>query len=311
MTYRERVTREIVHVLCRIPIERAQRVMLKLAYERPTKGFNYKELGRLLDFHQGQVRSAMAALSRRINGSFPANHHRGLRFFFAVEAAADDIRYVPRPELIAAISSIDALAAALSSSMKHVLEAPRLRLTAPDDMRVQRAATRPVARDSQRSSLSSSRAIARDVKVALEELPDREQRQVRREITRVLRDARLRPLVIDLWGSKCAACGVQLEANPNDFECEVAHVHEVKHGGKDLIGNALPLCRTHHWAFDRNIWGIHPSTLRIEVAPRWRTHEALRRIHGKKLARPDAKGIHALNAKHLDTRWKNFKLAPW
>jgi len=74
--------------------------------------------------------------------------------------------------------------------------------------------------------------------------------------------------------------------------------------GADLIANAIPLCRTHHWAFDRHLWGIHPETLEIHV--RADAAKSLQSIAGKTITRPGPKGTESLAAKHLKWRWLQF-----
>lgn len=71
---------------------------------------------------------------------------------------------------------------------------------------------------------------------------------------------------------------MSLETGTGDAECEVAHVVPVTGKGLDQVGNAIPLCRTHHWAFDRHLWAIDPTTRRIVVVLKWRKHPALRKI---------------------------------
>ena len=141
----------------------------------------------------------------------------------------------------------------------------------------------------------------------LDELPDSERRKVIREIESVIRDARLRSRALDLWGPKCAACGHYIEASPTIYDCEIAHIREVWDGGKDQVSNALPLCRIHHWAFDRDIWAIHPGTLVVVVANKWRSHPSLRKIHDRRIKRPAAPlGIEPLSPSALRYRWARF-----
>lgn len=105
----------------------------------------------------------------------------------------------------------------------------------------------------------------------------------------------MRPNVLKLWGGACAACGLELRAT-SAYECEVAHLRSVEDLGHDNTANALPLCRTHHWAFDKNLWGIHPRSLVIDVRKDFRK-APLGRIHAKRLRGPiwkkDATGILA------------------
>lgn len=153
----------------------------------------------------------------------------------------------------------------------------------------------------------SVRPLKRDVD-KLQELPEAERVRVVREVRQVLRSALLRPRVCKLWGYACAACGLELSDGKGHYECEVAHICEVKEDGKDLISNSLPLCRTHHWAFDQNLWCIRPDNLRIEVRNDLRSHPALRDLHGKKLTRPTgASRVKALKAVNIAMRWERYR----
>ena len=141
---------------------------------------------------------------------------------------------------------------------------------------------------------------------AFADLPTRERRAVLRWIKVVARASALRPKVLRLWPSRCAACGLEIVDHDGNAECEVAHIKDVHAAGLDLIGNGLPLCRTHHWAFDRGLWAIHPTKLTIEVARRSRKH--LGDIHGKVIVRPSSiKGIAALGREYLEWRWAQFQ----
>lgn len=167
--------------------------------------------------------------------------------------------------------------------------------------------TRP---DSIQSSRVRKSAEYARIAAQIEELPDAQRRTVVREIESLIRDARLRQRALDLWGPACAACGQVLEADATIYDCEIAHIREVWDGGKDQLGNALPLCRTHHWAFDRHIWSIDPSSLRIVVAKKWRKHPALCTIAGKLIVRPRTTGgVRPLAESVLRHRWNRFSAA--
>src|SRR5205823_4185181 len=117
-----------------------------------------------------------------------------------------------------------------------------------------------------------------------------------------------RPFVLRAWGHACAACGMSLETSTGDAECEVAHVVPVSGDGLDQVGNAIPLCRTHHWAFDQYLWAIDPTTRRIVVALKSRKHSALRKIHRRKVGHAIQRDWPTLA--NLRKRWKAFQRAP-
>lgn len=143
-----------------------------------------------------------------------------------------------------------------------------------------------------------------------EDLPDKERQWAIQQATRLLRDRRLRPLVLQVWGPRCAACGMSLRSPSGEDECEVAHIHPVADEGPDRVGNAVPLCRTHHWAYDQKIWSIRPANLKIYVRAALRAHPALKMLHGRSIPDPrgDSRGTarEVLNQKDLRSRWKDF-----
>jgi len=68
---------------------------------------------------------------------------------------------------------------------------------------------------------------------------------------------------------------------------EAAHVRGKAHNGSDDWRNGLPLCSTHHAAFDAPLFVIHPDTLTIETNPGVSpssigiTEKTLAAIHGR------------------------------
>ena len=110
------------------------------------------------------------------------------------------------------------------------------------------------------------------------------------DLERYLADEDLRPQVIELWGPACAACGLELSSIDGDYEVEVAHIQPVSEDGLDLTSNTLPLCRTHHWAFDRHLFSVDPATFCLQVTPPRKKNPALATLHGRSL-RQIPKGI--------------------
>ena len=62
--------------------------------------------------------------------------------------------------------------------------------------------------------------------------------------------------VLKAYGNKCAVCAKGLKAPDGQYELEAAHV--VPHAvlGADDVRNGLALCRSHHWAFDKGLFGV-------------------------------------------------------
>lgn len=163
------------------------------------------------------------------------------------------------------------------------------------------------ARLASQTKPSASASQKAEVVRALEELPPRERKECLRIMRVLVRSARLRSKVLRVWGSNaCAACGLAMLDGSRNPECEIAHVQDVHAGGADLIANTIPLCRSHHWAFDRNLWAIEPSTLAIRVRADASKH--LKRIDGNVIKRPPpVADIEPLAKKYLVWRWKRFQ----
>jgi hypothetical protein len=134
--------------------------------------------------------------------------------------------------------------------------------------------------------------------------------RLRREVETLVRDARLRPAVLRAWGGRlaCAACGLDLstpDSAGERFESEVAHIMDVAADGPDDVRNAVPLCRTHHWAFDERLWAPKPTSLVIEVVAPLRKHPFLAKIDQCELQVPEGWGATA--RRYLEWRWRTFK----
>ena len=83
-------------------------------------------------------------------------------------------------------------------------------------------------------------------------------RRQRRSGSALLRDNRFRFRVLKGYGSHCGACDLQ-----DERLIQAAHIVPVSAGGADVPTNGIPLCPTHHFAFDsRKVpLTIEPDTL--------------------------------------------------
>jgi putative restriction endonuclease len=68
--------------------------------------------------------------------------------------------------------------------------------------------------------------------------------------------------VLAQYGTKCAVCPI---THPNLVKA--AHIRGKREKGSDDWRNGIPLCSTHHDAFDAQLFAIHPDTLSIVTAP--------------------------------------------
>lgn len=125
----------------------------------------------------------------------------------------------------------------------------------------------------------------------------------REALMRLRRDARLRDRVFRDYGIKCAACGIVIE-HDGVVETEVAHLIEVGRRGSDEPRNALPLCRAHHWAFDRLAIGIDPRRRMFVVARPLRDRVRFLGVNGRPLGEELSKG---LSKRALRDRWQRWR----
>ena len=59
-----------------------------------------------------------------------------------------------------------------------------------------------------------------------------------------------------LYDFKCALCGGAFQGPDGSSEIEAAHIVPRSLKGADDTQNGLALCRSHHWAFDRGLFGV-------------------------------------------------------
>jgi putative restriction endonuclease len=68
--------------------------------------------------------------------------------------------------------------------------------------------------------------------------------------------------VLKRYGCKCAVCPI---THPQLIVA--AHIRGKSHSGSDDWRNGLPLCHTHHAAFDAGLFDVQPETHQIILAP--------------------------------------------
>lgn len=82
--------------------------------------------------------------------------------------------------------------------------------------------------------------------------------------TRSSRNTNLARKIKEEWEGKCAVCANCMESPHGHSGLETAHIYPVRLGGPDKIGNLLPLCVLHHWAFD-NGWLTITDRLTVQL----------------------------------------------
>jgi putative restriction endonuclease len=79
------------------------------------------------------------------------------------------------------------------------------------------------------------------------------------QVTKVARLARsvvFKQRIHELYRAKCCICGTGLRVPVGPYEIEAAHIVPRSLRGCDDARNGLALCRRHHWAFDKGLFGI-------------------------------------------------------
>lgn len=86
--------------------------------------------------------------------------------------------------------------------------------------------------------------------------------------TTEMRNSSINRELRDIWNERCSVCGYCAVSRHDKTGIEGSHIYPVQYGGPDKVGNILPMCRNHHWAFE-NGWIaisdnytvlIHPDT---------------------------------------------------
>ena len=81
---------------------------------------------------------------------------------------------------------------------------------------------------------------------------DRE--KITSQVKRTYRNPKFRKKVLAIHGSVCCCCDIAIETL-----IEAAHIVPVENKGNDDASNGIPLCPTHHTAFDNFLFTINPT----------------------------------------------------
>jgi putative restriction endonuclease len=82
---------------------------------------------------------------------------------------------------------------------------------------------------------------------------------------RLARAISFRKMVLEEYAEQCAICGEGLRSPGGWFEVDAAHVVPHSLSGADDVRNGIALCKQHHWAFDRGLFGISPWHRKVIV----------------------------------------------
>ncbi len=82
----------------------------------------------------------------------------------------------------------------------------------------------------------------------------------------IARSYAFRKKVIEIYNNTCCVCETHLETPSGMLELDAAHIVPRSKSGVDEARNGLALCKRHHWAFDRGLFGINEA--RSIIIPR-------------------------------------------
>ena len=74
------------------------------------------------------------------------------------------------------------------------------------------------------------------------------------QVKRLYRNPKFREKILKKHGSICSCCDIAMEKL-----IEAAHIIPVEDNGNDDVKNGIPLCPTHHTAFDNFLFTINPT----------------------------------------------------
>lgn len=71
-----------------------------------------------------------------------------------------------------------------------------------------------------------------------------------------VRDAGFRKAIVNLYGHRCALCGIRMRTPEGHTVVEAAHIVPWSESHDDLPTNGLCLCRLCHWSFDEGLMSV-------------------------------------------------------
>lgn len=88
------------------------------------------------------------------------------------------------------------------------------------------------------------------------ELFDNDAAIIETKVQKITRNRAFQLRISEIYEKRCAVCGLGLIHPIKGFEVEAAHIVPRSQRGADDARNGLALCRMHHWAFDRGLFGV-------------------------------------------------------
>lgn len=113
---------------------------------------------------------------------------------------------------------------------------------------------------------------------------------------KVARSIVFRSEVIDQYREACAVCGGALRTPSGLIELDAAHVVPRSCLGADDVRNGLALCKRHHWAFDKGMFGVDDDRRVVipETVAALPENRMLLELSGRSIseAKDDASKVH-------------------
>ncbi len=105
------------------------------------------------------------------------------------------------------------------------------------------------------------------------------------KVQKIARSIAFRSSILNLYSGTCAACGEALRTPSGLIEIEAAHVVPRSRKGQDEARNGFALCRRHHWAFDKNLFGIDENRKIFvpNIVSAIPQNATLKQLHGSKI----------------------------
>ncbi|SMQ30705.1 putative restriction endonuclease [Pseudomonas helmanticensis] len=112
--------------------------------------------------------------------------------------------------------------------------------------------------------------------------------------------------VIAAYNYKCAVCAGGLKSPGGFYELEAAHVVPHSAAGADDVRNGLALCRSHHWAFDKGLFGVNSNRELFvpDLVMAMPENNDLVGYHGKPLYGPESEDLQ-VDLSAFNWHWDN------
>ena len=94
------------------------------------------------------------------------------------------------------------------------------------------------------------------LKATSEEFKEKKPKRRMSERQVLVREAGFREAIMELYDSKCAACGLRIVTSDGRSATQAAHIIPYKHSFNNDPRNGISLCPLHHWAFDAGLFSL-------------------------------------------------------